>query len=109
MVATRVKGAILALVLHVATVIAVPLAEPSHAHQGAAEAQWHAKNDLCESPTPLDQCALLRHTQAKALPSTADTGLVVPVPNGFRAPSATRQAPKGHAATEFLPRGPPAT
>jgi hypothetical protein len=103
----RFTGASLALAVHLATAVAVPLTEPWHVHESATENQWHAQDDLCATPTPLDECALLRHSQTKALPAVdAD---------GPRPPSPTRAGPvftpKTRSSTPSVtlayPRGPP--
>lgn len=101
------KGAIVALAIHLVTVVAAPLVEPTHDHQGATEAQWHAANDECPQSTPPEECALLRHGQAKVIASFA---IAAPVPapearlTAARASDAYVVAP---AAAPTYPRGPP--
>lgn len=104
---TRLKGALLALALHLVTVLAAPLVEPTHDHQGLTEAQWHAANDACPQPMPLEECALLGHGQAKSIASFA---VAAPAP-APETPLTAARASDGHvvapASAPTYPRGPP--
>jgi len=100
------KGAILALALHLVTVLAAPLVEPTHDHQGLTEAQWHAANDACPQPMPLEECALLRHGQAKVIASLA-IAAPVPAPETRLAPYASDAHVVAPTAAPTYARGPP--
>ncbi|HUP52077.1 MAG TPA: hypothetical protein VM198_06340 [Longimicrobiales bacterium] len=103
------RGARLALALHLLVAFLIPFAEPWHDHHLEERPEWHAEGDRCEDATSLEECALLRGSEAHARPGDT-AGVPAPFPlirvprSGPHDPAVTRPALR-----DALPRGPPAT